>query len=421
MSLLFWVLAALLTAAALYSLLRPMIRLSEQSDTARENSLVAIYSERLLQIEQQHQRGELDADQLTAARAELEASLALELPEQGNRAKGSSAATNRKVVPALVGVTVPLLAVFLYLVLGMPQAIDGTPDQGNANTPMLSIDEMVMRLEQRLQTNPDDTQGWIMLGRSYAALNQLEKARDAYLEVVKRAPANAEVLFNLAEVTAALQNQSLAGEAETYLNLGLQLDPQSRRGRWLQGILAYQQDNPERAVELWEQLLAEGDNAQEKELLKRFIQQAKGSTPDGVVAETPAVAASSESAAPATTSSEAEGPQVTVDVRLANDLASRVSNTDTLFVYAKAASGPPMPLAIVRKTAGELPLQVTLDDTQAMMAQMKLSSFDQVIINARISKTGNATTSPGDLQGVSKPVNPAQNPAVNIVIDSVVP
>lgn len=419
MSLLFWVLAALLTAAALYSLLRPMIRQSEQSDTARENSLVAIYSERLLQLEQQHQRGELDADQLTAARAELEASLALELPEQGNRAKNSSV-TNRKIVPALVGVTIPLLAVFLYLVLGMPQAIDGTPDQGSANTPMLSIDEMVMRLEQRLQINPDDTQGWIMLGRSYAALNQFEKARDAYLEAVKREPANAEVLFNLAEVTAALQNQSLAGEAETYLNLGLQLDPQSRRGRWLQGILAYQQNNPEKAVELWEQLLAEGDNAQEKELLKRFIQQVKGSTPDGVVAETPAVTASSESAAPAT-SSEAEGPQVTVDVRLANDLASRVSNTDTLFVYAKAASGPPMPLAIVRKTAGELPLQVTLDDTQAMMAQMKLSSFDQVIINARISKTGNATPSPGDLQGVSQPVNPAQNPAVNIVIDSVVP
>ncbi|HEX7025682.1 MAG TPA: c-type cytochrome biogenesis protein CcmI, partial [Gammaproteobacteria bacterium] len=89
--------------------------------------------------------------------------------------------------------------------------------------------------------------------------------------------------------------------------------------------------------------------------------------------------------------------------------------------YAKAASGPPMPLAIVRTTAGQLPLSVTLDDSQAMMPQMKLSSFNQVIINARISKTGNATPSPGDLQGVSATIDPANNPAVEVVIDSVVP
>jgi cytochrome c-type biogenesis protein CcmH len=414
-SILFWTLAALLTAAALYSLLRPLLRRIDRDDTVRETSLVEIYRERLLQLEQQHQRRELDADQLTSARAELEASLALELPdrEQADKAPSSD---NRKIVPVLVGIGVPLAAVLLYLSLGMPKAIDGI--QRAADGSMLSIDEMVARLEQRLQTNPEDTRGWIMLGRTYTALNQLGKARAAYLKAVERAPANAEVLFHLTEVTAALQNNTLIGEPETYLNLGLQLDPQSRQGRWLLGILAFQQGNPEKATGLWEQLLAESGNAEEQELLKSFIQEAKNMMPG----EEPAQASAATAPSPASAAPEAAtGPQVNVNVRLADNLAAQVSSNDTLFVYAKAASGPPMPLAIVRTTAGQLPLSVTLDDSQAMMPQMKLSSFNQVIINARISKTGNATPGSGDFQGVSKTIDPASNPAVDVVIDSVVP
>lgn len=419
-SFLFWTLATLLTAAALYSLLKPLLRRIQQDDPARETSLVEIYRERSLQLEQQHQRGELDTDQLHAAREELEASLAMELPEHEQADKASSP-DNRKIVSALVGVSVPLAAVILYLMLGMPAAIDGgqTGSRGGADQPMLSIDEMVLKLEQRLQANPEDARGWIMLGRTYTALNQLGQARQAYLEAVKRAPANAEVLFHLTEVTAALQNNSLSGEPETYLNLGLQLDPQSRQGRWLLGILAFQQGDPEKAVGLWEQLLAEGDNAEEKELLKSFIQEARNMMPGEELARAPASTEESPAASPAPDNSA--GSQVSVSVRLADNLATRVSDNDTLFVYAKAASGPPMPLAIVRTTAGKLPLRVTLDDSQAMMPQMKLSSFNQVIINARISKSGNATPTPGDLQGVSKTIDPASNPVVDVVIDSIAP
>lgn len=417
MSFLFWTLVTLLTAAALYSLLRPLMRRSDRDDVTRESSLVAIYRERLLQLEQQHQRGELDADQLLLARSELETSLALELPDSEQSAPKTPAPTRKKTVPLLIGVAVPALAIALYLTFGMPEAVNGA---GSAVMP--SIDEMVSRLEHRLQTNPDDTQGWILLGRSYAALNQFEKARNAYLEAVKRAPANADILFNLAEVTAALQNNSLAGEAERFLNLGLQLDPQSRHGRWLQGILAYQQGDSDKAVKLWEQLLAESNSAQDKALLQRFIQQAKGSAPEAVAEEASTAAATPKSAKAGDSSdAAAAGPHVTVSVRLADALASRISASDTLFVYAKAAAGPPMPLAIVRKTTADLPLRVTLNDSQAMMPQMKLSAFKQVIINARVSKSGSAMPSTGDLQGVSKPVDPAQNPTVDIVIDSVVP
>lgn len=419
MTILFWTLATLLIAATLYSLLRPLIRRFEQDDTAREVSLVEIYRERLLQLDQQHQRGDLDTNQLTAARAELEASLALELPEHETPDSPSSS-SNRKALPILVGLGVPLLAIVLYLALGTPAAIDGTANRNNANETQLSIDEMVSQLERRLQANPDDAQGWIMLGRSYTVLNQLPNAREAYLQAVERSPANAEVLFNLAEVTAALQNNTLIGEPENYLQLGLQLNPQSRQGRWLLGILAYQQGDSQKAATLWEQLLAESGNPEEQEMLRSFIQEAKSVMSEEAAAQIPAAASTpAESTAPLAT--DDARPQVTVNVSLADNLAAKVSANDTLFVYAKAAAGPPMPLAIVRTTVGELPLRVTLDDSQAMMPQMKLSAFNQVVINARVSKTGDATPSSGDLLGLSQPVNPADNPSLEVVIDSVVP
>jgi cytochrome c-type biogenesis protein CcmH len=192
----------------------------------------------------------------------------------------------------------------------------------------------------------------------------------------------------------------------------------------LQGILAYQQGDSGKAVKLWEQLLAESSNTREKALLQRFIQQVKGSAPGTVAEETSTTTTAPESTAQAGSSgvpAGAAGPHVTVNVRLAYNLASRVSGNDTLFVYAKAAAGPPMPLAIVRKITADLPLRVTLNDSQAMMPQMKLSAFNQVIINARMSKSGSAMPSTGDLQGISNPVDPAQNPSVDIVIDSVLP
>jgi cytochrome c-type biogenesis protein CcmH len=423
MSFLFWTLATALTAAALYSLLRPLTRRSNQDDIGRESSLVEIYRERLLQLEQQHQRGELDADQLLSARSELETSLALELPDSEQSDAKASPPAGKKAVPLLVGIAVPALAVALYFTFGMPEAINGPVADPNSAL-MPSIDEMVSRLEHRLQTNPDDTQGWTLLGRSYAALNRFEKSRNAYMEAAKRAPDNADILFSLTEVTAALQNNSLAGEPETFLSRGLQLDPQSRHGRWLQGILAYQQGDSGKAVKLWEQLLAESSNTREKTLLQRFIQQVKGSAPGTVAGETSIATTAPKSATQAGSpgvAAEAAGPHVTVNVRLADTLASKVSGNDTLFVYAKAAAGPPMPLAIVRKITADLPLRVTLNDSQAMMPQMKLSAFNQVIINARISKSGSAMPSTGDLQGISNPVDPAQNPSVDIVIDSVVP
>ena len=111
---------------------------------------------------------------------------------------------------------------------------------------------------------------------------------------------------------------------------------------------------------------------------------------------------------------------ITASVQLSPSLTSRLDGSETLFVFAQAQGGPPMPLAVVRRAASELPLTVTLDESMAMTPQMTLSSFDQVVVSARISRSGSAAASSGDLQGRSAAVSPASRPAVNVIIDQVV-
>ena len=111
------------------------------------------------------------------------------------------------------------------------------------------------------------------------------------------------------------------------------------------------------------------------------------------------------------------GSRVSGVVRLAPELAGKVAPGDIVFIFARAAEGPRMPLAILRKRAGDLPAEFTLDDTMAMAPQMKLSAFPRVIIGARVSKSANATASPGDLQGLSAPVNVGAK-SVSVVIDT---
>lgn len=412
MTILFWCLAILLIAAVLYPLLKPLLSLKQlqSREISRENTLAGIYAERRRQLESQHQRGELDDEQFQIACAELEVSLAEELPEAGEAAISSGGDKSRKILLGVLGIGVPLLAVLLYFQLGTPAAIKGPPQAGAVPGGMPGIEEMIARLEQRLQSQPEDVEGWIMLGRSHAAMNELEKARDAYMQAAKRAPANPELLLSIAEVTAALQGNSLIGEPETFIALALQLDPQSQHGRFLKALLQYQQDDVVGAIAGLRQLLGETSEPREQEVLNAFIAQIEGR---------PAAVEEPAPAPPATV--ETGEPQINVSVRLSEALAAKVSPNDTLFIYARITSGPPMPLAIVRASVSELPINVILSDAQAMMPQMKLSMFEQVDVIARISRTGNAQASSGDLQGISTALNPKQNPGVEILIDSIVP
>jgi cytochrome c-type biogenesis protein CcmH len=258
---------------------------------------------------------------------------------------------------------------------------------------------MVERLAARLRESPDDVEGWKLLGRSYGALGRFPEAVDAYLKAAARAPRDAQVLADLADVLAMSRGQRLTGEPEKLVLRALELDPRNLKALALAGTAAFERKDFAGAVRYWERMLplvaADSEDARS---IQASIAEARSFMKPGAAAAASALQGT---------------------VRLAPDLKAKVSPDDTVFIFARAAQGPPMPLAVRRAKVRELPLEFALDDSMAMAPGMQLSGFPRVIVGARVSKSGSATPQAGDLQGASAPVaNDARG--VSVVIDSVV-
>jgi cytochrome c-type biogenesis protein CcmH len=288
-----------------------------------------------------------------------------------------------------------LLAAALYLLVGNPGALAPQPDPHAITVQQLEV--MVERLAARLRESPDDVEGWKLLGRSYSALGRFPESAEAYAKAAARDPKDAQLLADFADVLAMAQGQRLEGDPEKLIARALELDPQNLKALALAGTAAFERKDFAQAVQLWSRMLPlvppESEDA-------RTIQAS--------------IAEAQSQLKPATASTSLNGT-----VRLSPELKGKVSPDDVVFIFARAAQGPPMPLAVKRAKAGELPLAFALDDAMAMAPGMQLSSFPRVIVGARISKSGSANPQPGDLQGASAPVaNDAQG--VSVVIDTVV-
>lgn len=404
MSLYFWIIAAILIVGVLYSLLKPLLRASNDIGTDRKTHILKVYKERLQLLAVQHDNGEISSDAFQQAKDELELTLANELPAVDDDVHTSLVAKPNASMPIIIGLGVPVLAISLYLAWGNQQALQ--PQLATTEQSMPSIDEMVAQLKERVLINPEDIQGWLMLGRSHSALNQFSEARDAYMQAYQRSPDSPDILLSLAEVIGRMNGNALIGEPTELIDKALQLAPQSRHARALKGISLFQQGNSQTALSIWKTLLAEdSSNPQERELIQDFIKQAE----------------TNNNATPSSTSTNDTAAKVTVKVSLAPDLVVQTEPSDTVFIFAKAQQGPPMPLAIVRKTVADLPISVTLDDQTAMLPQMTLSKFTAVIITARISKSGDAQASSGDLQGISSVVDPKQQTHIELLINKQIP
>jgi len=227
------------------------------------------------------------------------------------------------------------------------------------------------------------------------------------------------LLLQYADALAMANDGRVAGKPAEFVHKALKLKPDYPEALWLAGIAASQSDNLADAIVYWRKAVALLDDQPESqaELKKQIeIAEEKLTSLGGTVPPAETAAASSPQKKPA---KAASGASISVTVALSPTLADKVSPDDAVFIYARAASGPPMPLAATRTTVARLPVTITLDDSQAMMPQMKLSSFPQVVVGARVSKSGQAIPQPGDLEGVTDPVSPTSTPEVKVVIDSV--
>jgi len=279
-----------------------------------------------------------------------------------------------------------------------------------------------------LQKEPENPEGWVMLAHTYYALKRMPEAVRAYEQAVKRQPDNANLLADYADALAATQN-SIQGRPLELVERALKVDPTQWKALALAGTAAFDRKDFKLAVGYWEKLRTTlPPNSEILRSVESSIAEAKAAggiqtaaaQPDAATANsapsrtsaTIADGAASVSSRPATSSRAS----ITGTINLSAALSSRTAPTDTVYVFARAAQGPKMPLAILRKQVKDLPAKFALDDSMAMMPEMKLSNFDEVIVGARISKSGSATPQSGDLEGYSGPVKLGAN-SVDVIID----
>jgi len=399
---LFWIVGGVLVVVALLFIVPPLLRREASGRLSRSAVNVAVYRDQLRELEADLRAGTLGADHYEKARRELEARL---LDDVG----GAEGATGRpqwgRRAALVLGLAVPLAAAGLYFVVGNPQALaPHAATEAAHNLDPQQIQALVERLAERLKNNPDEVEGWVMLARSYAALGRFGEAAAAYATAAARLPGDAQVLADYADTLAMAQGRRLQGEPEKIIARALQADPDNVKALALAGTVAFEKQDYASAVAHWERIL-------------RLVPQDSELAQSVRASVAEAQALGGGSTVPRERATAASNNAISGVVKLAPELAAKVAPTDTVFIFARAADGPRMPLAIMRKQARELPATFTLDDSMAMTPDTKLSKFPRVVVAARISKTANATPQPGDLQGVSLPVTGSAT-GITVVIDS---
>jgi cytochrome c-type biogenesis protein CcmH len=390
MTILFWLLAAAMLLVALALLLPALTGGGREGGVERDKLNIAVFHDQLAELEAERAEGTLSDTQYQAARRELQRELLDEVDEGGG--EQATRVRGRLLAPA-VALLVPLLTVGLYLQLGESHLLT---DEGQAELAqaeqaahdMANVDQMVQQLADRLQQDPNDLEGWQMLGRSLLATQRYADAAQAFAQAVRIAGEQPDLLADYAEALAMASDGQLLGDPLELVGRVLAMQPMHEKGLWLAGIAAFQRGDFAAALDYWQRLGSViTEEHPNRRLLADYMAQARNALGGGAVA-------AAGDGMPAAVSAAIE---VTVDLDPA--LAGRLADGDTLFVFARAAQGPRMPLAIVRQSAGQFPITVTLDDSQAMMPSLKLSNFSEISVGARVSRSGNATPQPGDLEG----------------------
>jgi len=345
---LFWSLAAALTAAALAFLLPPLLRRRTAAPDARVAANAAIYREQIEELGAELQRGAIDKGEFERASREIERRIVAEHaggePEEAHHRAPLAAAI-------AVGLLVPLAAALGYWQLGEPRGLNAGALHADDPQQLAALAE---RLSAHLQKTPEDGDGWALLGRAQASMGDYGRAAQSLARAAHLAPENRELLVEFIKTLA------LAGQTE------------------------FEQRNFAAAIGYWERILP-------------------FAPPDSEFART---VASSIAEARQLGGAAPPLPSLQGVVSLDPALKGKVAPGDTVFVLARPADGSKMPLAVQRTTVDKLPYTFTLDDSMAMTPNAKLSGHAKVLVVARISRSGNPAPKKGDIEGSIGPVAP---------------
>jgi cytochrome c-type biogenesis protein CcmH len=310
-----------------------------------------------------------------------------------------------------IAIFVPLLALAIYSVKGDLRAFD-TSTVTAAGTPKTAADinAMVEKLAQKMAQNPQDPQGWIMLARSYKVLKRYPDAVSALRKARALLGDEPQTLLQLADVIAMQNGGSLLGEPTELVANALALDANNDMGLWLYGLANAEEGKFGEAIDNWKKLQTHyKTNDADYTEVQKLIDQAKEALGEKV-----------ESAKDETTPSSSSGKSLHLAVALDDKFKSAVSAEDYVFIYAQPAQGGKMPLAVVKKQVKDLPIDITLDDSMAMMPNMTISSVANVQVSARVSKSGNASPQSGEPIGKKQVSTLIDSGLINLVISETV-
>lgn len=366
----------------------------------------SVYRAQITDLDFEHQSGHISAQEWQQTRDELSQRL-LEDTSVGDDPGA------RKEKPALwtallIGVTLPLASLSMYLWVGEPQALQAMATEPPEKAMQAELSGMAQALAKKLEANPDNQEGWVMLGRSYRTLEKYDNAVSAYDRALKLS-ADDNLKLERAEVLALKAQGNFDGEPWNVIREILKKDPQQKGALLLAGSASYAHDKYADALRYWQQarklLAADHPDVPSLEGAIATAQNKLGLpvTPPTSSPQAPAAASGAGATASVSTGAQA-GLNITGRISLAAALKDKASPTDMVYVYASPANGDRMPLAIFKSTVAKLPLNFTLDDSTAMLPERKLSGAGEVILKARISKSGNAIPQSGDLTGTLGPV-----------------
>lgn len=410
-----WLAMAILAAIAAAVVTRPWWG-GTAGVLARRAANVAAYRSRIAELAEERAAGLLGEPEAQALDEELGARLLADADETAPRAPASPPpGGSRRAVPIVLTVAALLAFAAVWYGLGgswraqreIAQAAEPAPRP--AVTPEIAA--MIEQLAQRLRTQPDDPEGWAMLGRSYFAMQRYAEAAQAYGEANQRiegrgGSANADWLVGQGEAIAFADGREIPPASAALFERALTLAPADGKTLWYGGLSAAQNGRLSEARARWTALLKSADLPEPMRAAVTERLRALDAPPTADAAAEPPAAS-----------------PVHLDVRvtLGAALAGKVPAGATLFVFAKAAEGPPMPLAVQRLPLARLPLQLALDDSMAMAPQLKLSQFDRYVLTARLSASGDAQPRSGDLQGSVTVDRADAGRPVELTIDRVLP
>jgi cytochrome c-type biogenesis protein CcmH len=393
------------------------------TSASQSQANVKVYREQILDLDREHANGHLSDAEWQLSRDELSVRLLQDTAvEDEPHVITQAQSWPTAVVVALV---FPIAALGLYIWLGTPEAINPMPpaavsaEAATEQAAPPNLDQIVENLASKLQADPNNLEGWVLLGRTHRSMGNLDAALSAFDRALKL-NADDELILARAEVLAAKNQGRFDGEPWRVIGEVLQRDPQNYAALLLAGSASYANNRYADALEFWQRarLRLSADHPDVPNLIEAMStvqaklknQASPSATPAAQGAPSaPASVSAASGTAPAAAVTSATGGtasalNVSGQVRLSAALKSQTSPTDVVFVYAVPANGERMPLALLKTTVAQLPLKFTLDDSSAMLPDRKLSGASQVLVKARISKSGNAIPQPGDWEGSLGPV-----------------